>query len=346
MIEYLINKKLKIERELIMINRFLENNEHESYRLHDVRFNNVDDHIDNIMRIINEYGFVVLENMIDKNECDKYVDQSVKWMLDKLSPELSMDYKTWNNKNLPSGPRLGMYQSIISHCPVAWKIREIMYPLFCSLYDTKELITSIDGATILPPIIPNKVTHSPHVDQTTKEPVKVCYQGQAVLNDSTACFVCIPKSHLYHKNFILDTKSEWHRFGIEELNKIFGDNCLTPIYSGKGSIILWKSTLIHTSQYVDNIVEPMGYNGWRCTYYVCQRPKRDFKKTGLKTIKNATLNGRTTNHWGTKTFPKTTRWDKQSKNSKVYDLLTNTEILVYDDLTDIQKKLTGILEYE
>ena len=81
----------------------------------------------------------------------------------KLNPRLTRNHETWTNGNIPSGPRRGMYQSIISHCPVAWKLREKLYPLFCGLHGTKELITSIDGATFMPPIQGSNKDW-PHID--------------------------------------------------------------------------------------------------------------------------------------------------------------------------------------
>ena len=302
---------------------------------------------------LDENGYVVIPKVLSDEICDKYVEETVDWMCNLL-PLDKNDQKTWKTENMPSGPRFGMYQSIVSHCPVAWKLREFTYPLFCSLYDTKELITSIDGASIMPPVKHRTTKDWPHIDQTISEENMVCYQGQVVLTDTTASFRCTPKSHLKHQEIVnrfeIDKKNPWHKFTSEqekELESEFNDWQI-PIHVKKGSIILWRSTTIHSAQRVEDhtIYEKEKKNGlwdgWRCTFYICQRPKKDFTKRGLTTVKKAYENGRTTNHWGTKTFPKTTRWDS-NKDSRVLDLLKNPEKLVDKNISLTCKKLVGIL---
>lgn len=264
---------------------------------------------------LDTYGLCVLPCVFKDNECNQYVTQSVDWLTDLLPP-LTRNPATWTSQNTPSGPRMGLYQSIVSHCPIAWILREKLYPLFCGLWNTKELITSLDGATILPP------THIesndwPHIDQTKPESEIHCYQGQVVLTDTTACFRCTPGSHLKHdelsKKYGFNLKNQWYKFTdpqILELKNTF-EKWQIPIYTPKGSIILWRSTLIHSAQYVTDVNKYKNLenterwmDGWRCTYYICQRPKNQFTNRNLTSVKNAVLNGRTTNHWGTKTFSK------------------------------------------
>ena len=217
---------------------------------------------------------VVLSQVFTDDECDQYVSQSVDWLSLHLPP-LTRDPKTWTTTTTPSGPRKGMYQSLIGHSPVAWTLRERMYPLFVSLHGTSELITSIDGATIFPPVTGSKKDW-PHIDQTTSESKLVSFQGQVVLTNTTASFRCTPKSHLKHeelvKEFGMNAKSQWYKFSEDDVSKLAPrfEQWQIPIHTKKGSVILWRSTTIHSAKYVDDpsIYQPeTSWDGWRCVYY-------------------------------------------------------------------------------
>jgi hypothetical protein len=306
-----------------------------------------------------KYGVVVLNDVFSERRAKRYQKESIKWLTDLLDP-LTTNKETWTNNNLPTGPRKGMYQSIVGHCPVAWRLREKLYPLFCNIWGTKELITSIDGATIWPPVeVRTKSEDWSHIDQQTCRSEKRCYQGQVVLGDSTAVFRCTPKSHLKHKyfreNYGFNFKEEWYKFTeeqIKELKETFKDNYQIPIYSKSGSVILWESCTVHSSKYVDNVNEYKNstdpFAGWRTTYYICQRPKSHLTKRNLTTIGNAAKNGRTTNHSSSNIFPKEGRYDNMQGNEKhpqVRKILKNPEKYIVQELTPLQKKLVGLMEY-
>jgi len=71
------------------------------------------------------------------------------------------------------------------------------------------------------------------------------------------------------------------------------------------------------------------------------RPRSQYSKRNLTTIRNAVLNGRCTNHWGTRTFPKFTRYAKNIKSPAVLELLENPETLAPDtsEWSESRKKL-------
>ena len=321
----------------------------EVYTIKNIDLSNVSSEEAKIIRQkLDEYGLAIIENVIPDDKCDEYVKTSVDW-LGKLIKPLSRAPETWTFENLPSGPRKGMMQSIISHSPVAWELREKLYPLFSALHGTKDLITSLDGATILPPIQGSNKDW-PHIDQTKSEDDIKCFQGQVVLTNTTACFRCTPKSHLKHKEIVetleINRKNQWYKFKDIDISTIspWFDEWQIPIQVSKGSIILWRSTTIHSAKYVDDpkIYKPLySWDGWRCVYYICMRPKKQFTKTGLKTIKKAALEGRTTNHWGTKTFPKRQRYD-DGKHRSVDKLLDDPTVVV-QELNEVQKKLVDLI---
>lgn len=279
------------------------------------------DNIEEIPNIVKEYGVGILTNFFSKKYADKLFTDSKQWLID-LDIGLTEDISTWNTTNMPYGPRYGMMQDIISHCPAFWKLRSDMKPLFSSLYDTDELYTSIDGASIYPykkRYCNNK--HWPHIDQTEKSGF-MCYQSQFVATDTSACFMATIGSNRKHKNIMKElnietSKANWYKFNdndIETLKIKFGDDYQVPIIANKGSVIFWDSRTIHSAKYQD-----LDDDRWRAVFYVCMRPKNSYTKRNITTLKKAMLGGRTTNHWGTKMFAISAMHDTRTEVVKLYD---------------------------
>ena len=99
-----------------------------------------------------------------------------------------------------------------------------------------------------------------HVDQTEKNDLFKCIQGQAVLSNTTASFVASPGSYKVY-NDIMD------HYGIEKQDKHFlkfqageqveyvkklveknGGQWQLPILAPAGSFILWSSTTVHSGR--------------------------------------------------------------------------------------------------
>lgn len=249
---------------------------------------------------------------------------------------------------MPLGPRYGMYQSIISNYPRFWELREEMYYLFSLMYGDFELVTSIDGASIYPPKKKHgRVPDWAHIDQTINSDL-MCYQSQFVTTDTTASFVATIGSHLKHAKMIRKfgiprSQYNWHKFTSSQatdLAEMFGDSYQTPIMAKAGSIIFWDSRTIHSAKYQDE-----GDFSWRGVFYVSMRPIKDITKHNLNTISKAALEGRTTNHWGTRMFANSDRYG--NKNKKVTSLLRNLrELSCVNEMTDLQLKMVGLADYE
>lgn len=299
-----------------------------------------------LKEILELYGVAILTDYFDKKYADEIFEIAKQWLID-LDIGLTNDLSSWKNYNMPTGPRYGMYQSIISHCPIFWDLREKMYDLFVILLNDNKLLTSIDGASIYPSNNkPKRVKDWPHIDQTVSSDF-MCYQSQFVATDTSASFVATVGSHLKHKKILdlcnsTDNKSNWYKFNeddIVKLKKLFGDNYQTPIMAKKGSVIFWDSRVIHSAKYQND-----DDNNWRCVFYVSMRPKNTFSKRNINTIIKAAKEGRTTNHWGSKIFPLHPRFG--NKNEKMTDLLNNTIELSYiDEMSNLLKKMVGLKKY-
>lgn len=308
--------------------------------------------LDNIKNILEEYGVCVINNFFSDEECDMWFNNLKNWLIN-LDIGLTNDPKTWKLKNMPLGPRYGIYQSIITHAPDFFKIRRRMKPIFARLWDTDDLICTLDGASIYPFKL-DKGIRWPHIDQTV--PGKLCYQSQAVLTTTSASFMCTPGSHKDHDELlkkITPKIKNWYRFDLSNNSSENGNSLIDmtkhiPINVNKGSVILWDSRTIHSAKNHDAFqvknTDALNLAPWRCVLYVCMRPRSTYTKRNLTTIKNALIQGRTTNHWGNKTFGTSTY--QTSRLEKVNALLNNLEtISLYnrspDDggLTEEEKKL-------
>lgn len=302
-----------------------------------------------IKETLKKYGVCVLQNYFTEEQALDHKLNIIKW-LQSISEGLTDEGESWTPNRLPHGPRYGMMQSLISHCPEVWKIRKEMYPLFVQLWETEDLLTSLDGATVHPPT-PNKGEDWPHIDQTVLD--KECYQAQVILSDTTASFRCTPTSHLHTKKILKicneeNNTSNWLKFNetqIYILRKWFGEKWQLPIHTTAGSVILWNSNTIHSAKRNDQneeINENIPFDKWRCVVYVCMRPKSHFSKRNITTIQRAAREGRTTNHWGERMFPKRPggRYPLP-RIEKIEELSDNPEQLVieYDELT---RKLTAL----
>lgn len=69
-----------------------------------------------LSELLDLYGVAVLENYFEDNYADEVFESAKKWLI-KLNIGLTSNPKDWTSSNMPMGPRYGMYQSIVSHCP-------------------------------------------------------------------------------------------------------------------------------------------------------------------------------------------------------------------------------------
>lgn len=320
-------------------------------------------------------GVVVIDDVITIQECDNYMDD-ILTCFEKLGTGIKRtDLTTWTDYNLPPQVRPGLFQCLVTNLKSVWNVRShkniqlIFETLYTNLRDKQitDFIVSGDGINIKPNIPPFSKPNSKdwaHVDQTIRKDRYKCVQGQAVLTNTTASFVCSPRSHLIFDKLLnkldisKDDTSNWLKFTSEQitlakelLGTIKDSQYQIPILSRKGSFIVWTSTLIHSArmQIPSTIVDPNDkYSGWRGIVYVCYRPKEEFTEKEIKTRISVFDDNRTTNHWGTKKFAKKPggRFVYMIKrHSNIEKMLTNPQ-LVYDNigkpkLTDTQKKLLG-----
>jgi hypothetical protein len=327
------------------------------------------------IKLVDEFkknGLVVIDHVFTDLECDQLMDGITNSFVQLgTGIDLRNLEKTWKEENLPYMTRSGLFQCLMSNLKEVWDIRshQNVEKIFETTYSglrgnpMKDFIVSGDGINVKPNIGPIQTGQSKdwaHLDQTIRNNIYKCVQGQAVLTNTTASFVASPKSHLVFEK-VLDTlkvdsndTSNWVKFApnqIAVVKKIVldhGGQWQVPILCQKGSFIIWSSTLIHSARLQTKIETPSltdKYLGWRGVVYVCYRPKEEFTNPEIFKRQDAYKKNRVTNHWGTKTFAlKPGFWRNYigvDYHANIVSLCKNPQLMNIPALTEKQKKLLG-----
>jgi len=311
---------------------------------------------DEVTDFIKENGFVVIENLFDKSYCDNLVDRTIN-AFETINPELNhKDHMKWLKPQLPPQTRSGMFQSLISNINPVKEVRENenYKHIFSEIYSRvktnynvdDELVSSIDGLNFKPNVRGPYANSAgskdwAHLDQTKRDEIFKCLQGQVVLTNTSACFVCSPKSHKLHSEIldICDVKekdsSNWCKIphgkytNCKEVVENSGGSWQVPIKAKAGSCILWFSTTIHSARHSEKketFNESDPYLGYRCVYYITYRPKNEFTAKQLEKIQTNLQNNRNMNHWCTRTFPVLPNagfCPKDNYNTKIKEIIEN-----------------------
>ena len=317
---------------------------------------------DEVTDFIKENGYVVIENLFNKTYCDELVGRTIN-AFKTINPELDpFDSNKWHQPMLPPQTRAGMFQSLISNINPVKEVRENenYKNIFSEIYSriktnynlNDELVSSIDGINFKPNVRGpySKSAGSKdwaHLDQTKRDEIYKCLQGQVVLTNTSACFVCSPKSHKIYREIldICDVKekdsSNWCKIShskylnCKEAIENIGGSWQVPIKAPAGSCILWFSTTIHSARHSEKketVPEGDPYFGFRCVYYITYRPKNEFTTKQLEKIQNNLENNRNMNHWCTRTFPvhpNAGYFPKDNFNIRIKEIIENPT-KVYD----------------
>jgi ectoine hydroxylase-related dioxygenase (phytanoyl-CoA dioxygenase family) len=316
---------------------------------------------ENLKETIEKYGVAIIPNILDEKECKNMLDGiwdyfeiiTKEWEIpiDRLKDD------TWNQiyKLYLLHSMLIQYWNI-GQAQVSWDIRQNpkIIEIFTYFWKTQELLVSFDGLSFnLPPEKTNRGWHRKnwfHTDQSFMNNEFKCLQSWVTaldVNEGDATLSFMESSNKYHKEFnefykinkIEDKKSDdykkykdnWYRLNEEEEKFYIDRGCLyNKIICKKGSLVLWDSRTIHCGV---EAIKSREKPNIRAIIYLCYMPKSLYSKSQIEKKKKAFRELRTTNHWGTKLFPKHPRtYGKELPN------ITNIE---EPKLNDIGKKLAG-----
>ena len=278
--------------------------------------------------LLKEYGVVVIPNVFSSDECNSWMKEILLNMEAISGNHIShKDPETWTEDKLPPQRRYGLYnEHILNNLKPVWEIRrdprmkEIFQPVYSELKGkvVDEFVCSIDGINIQPNVSRDEEKNDwPHCDQTERDDIFKCVQGQVVLTNSSASFRATPKSHKHFKKImdaagIPDSSMNFAPLShqVDKItSSVIAPNNISfqvPIQAEKGSVILWFSTTIHSAKSICNKEVPTlddPFKGWRGVVYVCYRPRSEFNEQQLFALQNCIEENIGTSHWAKPIMP-------------------------------------------
>lgn len=261
---------------------------------------------------LNEKGWVVIRQALSDDDYDSMLlswDKTIKGL--NTGADLR-DASTLVKSNLPGVASVGIFKDPSSgwaHSEPAYEARRLTKPYFSQIYDTEDLHTSFDGASLFPnwslPGLEKSKTNSSwlHIDQGSTLKNERCVQGMLNLlpsDSTTGGLVVCEKTHLCHEELLSlhsnkktnYLKMDFNNVRVKEIVKTSG---ISMVCAPRNSLILWDSRLIHSNHHA--LETPVS----RCPVlrmnnYVCMMPKRSDEKTLVK--RKAVLDNLVqTNHW-------------------------------------------------
>ena len=277
--------------------------------------------------LLKEYGVVVIPNVFSNEECNSWMKQILQNMEAISGNHINHeDPESWTEDKLPPQRRYGLYnEHILNNLKPVWEIRRdsrmqnIFQPVYSELKgkEINEFVCSIDGINIQPNISREDVDEKdwPHCDQTERDDIFKCVQGQVVLTNSSASFRASPTSHKHFREImeaagVPDSTMNYASlsYHVDKITPsiIPSKKFQVPIQAEKGSVILWFSTTIHSAKSICHKETPTPddpFRGWRGVVYVCYRPRSEFNKLQLHALQNCVEDNVGTNHWGKPIMP-------------------------------------------
>jgi len=304
---------------------------------------------DNLRQIIDEYGFAIIPNVLDQNECQNMINNmwdylehiTTNWHL----PITRNNDKSWYQiKYLTYGSTIFQFWNI-GHSQMCWDVRQNpkivnIFAKFWNVQDT-DLLASFDGASIL---FPSEITNfgwdhdiNPwfHTDQSYTDSSFKNIQSWVTaydVSEDDATLVVLEGSHKYHeefgKKFNITNPKNFYQLNENELMDYLLKFQQKKIICPSGSLIIWDSRTIHYgSGHLKCRIKP----NTRCISYLCYAPKSFINQDNLIDKKVALINQYTTNH-----DPCFIRF----KPNKVYDYQFEDNIEYrYENINKINKPL-------
>ncbi|GAA6038561.1 hypothetical protein JCM8097_004631 [Rhodosporidiobolus ruineniae] len=231
-----------------------------------------------------EHGYAIVKGAIPRERALKYRDQAFSWLESFGRGFDRNDKSTFSQPYLPAFARGGMYSSFGVHQEQwVWDIRTEpgVKAAFETLWGTKELVSSMDGATImLPggPPLPDHLRQWKHIDLSPHREGFFVAQGLMNLNDNGpndgGLLVMKGSSRLVKQYFDevgrpplpQEGKIDWTTFKEEEMKWFFDRGCeWIKVCADPGDLIVWDSATIHQN------CMPTGDRD-RVVTYVCMGP--------------------------------------------------------------------------
>lgn len=306
-------------------------------------------------------SFVVIPDVISNTECNKFIKEYREW------------YGNFKGKRREF---LRQRQSVVQnfwvgHLEASWKIRLKVKPIFEKIWETTQLLTSVDGVAISAP--PEEETEgfnmkNPefrsetdswlHLDQGKSRVGRHAIQGAVYLETSSSddyCFRVMKGSENYHREFLnkmrpnIEPNTTFIKLKPHEISWFEERGCETTFVEvPKGGMILWDSRTVH-----DNLPPRRGRssgNRWRHVCFVTMTPAKWAGPEDLEVKKRMYNERLMSSHWasqGIKILGNYTGRRKRQNDGK----LKNDNFMEMGELptiaqSDEVKQLLGVKSYD
>ena len=312
------------------------------------------DPVPNLKRL----GYCIVRKVFSRAECHATISAIWNWLeslgtgIDRNVPE------TWSDDKWPSNINEGMIQHSLGYKPFMWYIREHpnMIELFRQIYQTRELMVSLDGASIVRPGKTGSPISWLHTDQNpTKSSPDLIYgnpecsvQGIAnfeMCGDDDASLLVGKGSHMLHPEVFKrngkNPENNWYRLDKDDLDFLTEKGVeWVKLNPEEGSVILflstvWHSGKAHKEQQINHTESLTVATAGRFRYvtYVSYAPASRATPEDLEIKARAVREGKLTTHWG-------------SNNVRIFpSQIPNEEHIDYENWSDFRKQLVGLIPY-
>jgi hypothetical protein len=242
---------------------------------------------------LEEEGFAVIRKVLPKKDKKEIFNTFKKEWLKVTGEHFSWGKKkTWIKQNCPINFSQGMAVYFgLSQSDFMWSLRTHpqIYSLFQSLYETDELVASMDAFSVF--LSPDQKSNSwLHLDRNPNNELD-SYQGAynfLPVGKKDAGFVIVPRSHKEYKCEVSHTRDsimvDQDEFSPKAKKLIIPENCF----------VIWNSNLIHANQHMTH-KKVKSLN--RLTAYITYFPKSLRNKEAEDLRIQSYYQGRANCHW-------------------------------------------------
>jgi ectoine hydroxylase-related dioxygenase (phytanoyl-CoA dioxygenase family) len=243
---------------------------------------NCENILDEIINSLKTKGYAIVPNVLTHDEITNAKELFYKWK-EQIDSSHSMH---------------GIYKyHHAGHQEHAWFIRtrHVVQNVFKVIWETMDVVSSMDGCCYIPKECEKKDTCWTHTDQGPHKKGLACYQGFVSLtNNKERTLVVYEGSHLIHEEYFKNKivkPGDWHLIEKMCLDEI-ADSKKTLIVPA-GSLVLWDSRTFHQNQY------GLANSEERIVQYVCFLPKYNKQNSEIMYKKRLKYYNerRTTSHW-------------------------------------------------
>ncbi|CAH1786445.1 unnamed protein product [Owenia fusiformis] len=303
--------------------------------------------MDDIKHQLADKGWVIIENALDHEDCDRYVAKYNQWLkhVEQVNGGFPHNYKSLITE----------YRS--GHMEASWEIRLKIKDSFAKIWETDKLLTSFDIPAIGSPPEDGSTefytegSHWLHCDQSAERIGLHCYQGAVYLetaDEDDWCFHALEGSHFYHSEFY-----EAHPEHIEpSIKQTHCDLADRPsdiawyknkgavekrIAVPKGGLLLWDSRLIHANALPKKDRKNPGR--WRYILIVAMAPAIWIDENDLATKRDAYEKINNTGHWPSEGIEVYPPGEHTTNNNTISELPGVAQ-------THEAKQLAGVVPYD